>query len=281
MTMVIHPQCVGKFFPAEGAELREKVDHMLRVTPSRAFTPKAIIVPHAGYDYSGPVAAMAYACLAGCADRIRRVVLLGTCHFVQVGGVLTTSADAMATPLGRVPIDKASVQLAAQLPQVTRHDQAHHLDHALAVQLPFLQQLLAEFCIVPFLVTDCDAEEVAQLLDLLWDGDDTLIVVSTDLSHNLKYDEACRRDRRTAEAIIRLDAEAIGHDDACGHRAIAGLLIVAQRRGLHAIQIDLRNSGNTRGGRDSVVGYGAFVLEPVNKSCDQCISAANFGNGLT
>ena len=186
--MVIHPQCVGKLFPAEEAELREKVDHMLRAAPSRSLSPKAIIVPHAGYDYSGVVAASAYACLAGCADRIRRIVLLGTCHFAQSGGLLTTSADAVATPLGQVPIDKASVQLAAQLPQVTRHDEAHHLDHALAVQLPFLQQSLAEFCIVPFLVTDCDAGEVAQLLDLLWGSDETLIVISTDRCHNLRYE---------------------------------------------------------------------------------------------
>ena len=266
MNMVIHPQCVGKFFPAEEAELREKVDHLLRAAQSRSLSPKAIIVPHAGYDYSGAVAASAYACLAGCANRFRRVVLLGTCHFVHVGGLLTTFADAVATPLGEVPVDQAAVRLAAQLPQVVRHDEAHHLDHALAVQLPFLQQTLAEFCIVPFLVTDCSAKEVAQVLDLLWDGDETLVVVSTDLSHDLTYDEACRRDRRTAEAIIRLDAEAIGHEDACGHRAIAGLLMAAQRHGLRGIQIDLRNSGNTRGGRDHVVGYGAFALEAGDKS---------------
>jgi AmmeMemoRadiSam system protein B len=261
MTAVIHPYCVGKFFPAEAVELREKVEQLLRATPATPASPKAIIAPHASYDYSGPIAASAYAYLAGCAERIRQVVLLGTCHFVHYGGLLTTSAEAIDTPLGPVRVDRLAVERAAQLPQISVHDEAHRLDHALAVQLPLLRQTLSEFSIVPFLVTDCDAEEVADVLELLWDGDATLILVSSDLSHNLGYDEACRRDRHTARAILQFDADAIGRDDACGYRAIAGLLLAARQHNLRAHQIDLRNSGDTIGRRDHVVGYGAFAFE--------------------
>ena len=261
MTTVIHPDCVGKFFPAEPSELRAKIDQLLRATSAPPAAPKAIIAPHAGYDYSGPVAASAYASLAGCAERIRQVILLGTCHFVHQGGLLTTSADAIDTPLGEVPVDRPAVERAEQLPQVSVHDEAHRLDHSLAVQLPLLVRTLGDFRVVPFLVTNCEAEDVAELLELLWNGESTLIVVSSDLSHDLSYDDARRRDRHTAEAILQGNAEAVGCYDACGYKAIAGLLLAAQRHALRARQLDLRNSGDVVGRRNRVVGYGAFAFE--------------------
>ena len=263
MAAIIHPSCVGKLFPAEATDLREMVDQLLSARAVRHACPKAIVVPHASYCSSGPIAAAAYACLADEAERIRQVVLLGTCHCIHLGGLLTTTAQAIWTPLGEVPVDSWGVEQALRLPQVSVHDEAHRLDHAIAVQLPMLQRSLREFRVVPFLLAGGEPAEVAEVLELLWGGDETLVVVSTDLSHYLNYDEARRRDRRTAAAIVSLDFEAIGRDEACGHRAIAGLLVAARKHGLQGCQVDIRNSGDTCGGRDCVVGYGAFVFEPV------------------
>ncbi len=268
MSSIIAPSCVGKFFSSDTDELRERVRHYLgnvadsdRALPTPRL-PKAIIVPHAGYDYSGPIAAAGYATLAGHTGTYHRVVLVGTSHVRQTSGLLATTANAFVTPLGKVAVDQDAVRQVSRLPQVSVDNDAHATDHSLAVQLPMMQATLDEFRVVPFLVGKCDAVDVAELLELLWGGNETLIIVSSDLSHYLSYDEARRRDQRTAEAIVRLDFAAIGRDDACGHRAIAGLLLVARRHNLQARQIDLRNSGDIASDRDRVVGYGAFVFEP-------------------
>jgi AmmeMemoRadiSam system protein B len=261
--MVIVPQCVGTFFPADVVELRAQVDGFLRAAarPPAPSTLKAIIVPHAGYGYSGAIAAAAYAELAGQRDAILRVVLLGTCHAVRARGMLTTTAEEIVTPLGAVTVDTEGVVQASRLPHVSVNDWAHEADHALAVQLPFLQRTLAEFRVVPLLVAECEPAEVAAVLELLWDGDETLIVVSSDLSHFLPYAEAVERDRRTADAIEQLRPEALEREDACGQRAISGLLLAARAHELRARIADLRNSGDTSGRRDRVVGYGAFLFE--------------------
>jgi hypothetical protein len=174
--------------------------------------------------------------------------------------LLTTSAEAIATPLGDVPVDSGAVGQAGRLPHVAIDDSAHRADHALAVQLPWLQVVLDRFAVVPFLVGRCTTDNVAAVLDLLWGGEETLIVVSSDLSHFLDYDEARCRDRQTAAAIVDMNHEAIGREAACGHRAIAGLLVAARRRRLRAVELDLRNSGDAAGDRSRVVGYGAFAF---------------------
>jgi AmmeMemoRadiSam system protein B len=261
MTKVIESYGGGIFFPSDSDVLRTQIARHLRDARHPECRPKGIIVPHAGYDYSGPIAAAGYACLAGQSSTIRRVVLLGTCHMVRTEALLTTTADAFVTPLGMVKVDTAAVRQAAHLPQVSFDDEVHAADHALAVQLPMLQTTLEEFQVVPMLVGECPALAVAELLELLWGGTETLVVVSSDLSHNLSYDEARRRDSQTARAIVRLDADAIGRGQACGYRAVGGLLIAARRHNLRARQVDLRNSGDTTGCLDRVVGYAAFVFE--------------------
>lgn len=271
MSNVIAPSCVGRLFPADASELRGQVQHFIASAvrhgqsslPARR--PKAIIVPHAGYDYSGPVAAAGYAALADFAGTFRRVVLAGTCHVTRVSGLLTTTADAFVTPLGSLPVDQDAVRQATRLPHVAVDNFAHAADHALAVQYPMLQLTLDECQIVPLLVSACEAAQVAEVLELLWGGDETLIIVSSDLSHYLSYDEACRRDHQSAEAIVRLDLDALGSHDACGYRAIGGLLLSARRHNLRARQVDLRNSGDICGERRSVVGYGAFVFEAASQ----------------
>jgi AmmeMemoRadiSam system protein B len=186
---------------------------------------------------------------------------MGTCHVERGSDLLTTAARAVATPLGEVPVDTEAVARATSLPQVSVDDWAHEADHSLAVQLPFLQLTLTGFQIVPLLVQTVDAEHVTELLELLWGGDETLIVVSSDLSHHLSYDQAQQRDGQTACAICALEVEAIDRESACGHRAIAGLVVAARRLRLRACQLDLRNSGDTSGRRGAVVGYGAFGFE--------------------
>jgi AmmeMemoRadiSam system protein B/AmmeMemoRadiSam system protein A len=253
----------GMFYPASSEELRHKVDSMLAEAAGRARppVPKALITPHAGYVYSGPIAASAYARIVPAANRIRRVVLLGPAHRVPVRGLAAPGVERFATPLGEVELDLDALATLRDLPQVAASAQAHAAEHSLEVQLPFLQRLLPDFRLVPLAVGSATTEEVAQVLDRLWGGDETLIVISSDLSHFLPYATARAVDRATVEQVLRLD-EALDHEQACGATPINGLLRVARRRGLRAELLDLRNSGDTAGDRRRVVGYAALAFTP-------------------
>jgi hypothetical protein len=223
--------------------------------------PKAVIAPHAGYIYSGPIAASAYAQLAPACDTIKRVILLGPSHYVLFDGLAAPSAKAFATPLGTVPVNTAAVRdLCTRLPQVSVRDEAHMDEHALEVQLPFLQVTLADFKIVPLLVGEASDEDIAAVIEALWGGDETRIVISSDLSHYHDYATAQAIDSETARIIESLNAKKLRGDLACGCRPICGLLNAAKERGLACHVVDLRNSGDTSGDRDRVVGYGAFVF---------------------
>ncbi|MDH5191814.1 MAG: AmmeMemoRadiSam system protein B [Gammaproteobacteria bacterium] len=255
------PAVAGMFYPADQQELRAMVDSCLRDAPPANHAPKAMIVPHAGYVYSAPVAASGYARLASVREQIKRVVLLGPSHRVALYGLAMSSADQFATPLGNIPIDKSALSQINDLPQVKMMDQAHELEHSLEVHLPFLQETLSDFMLVPLVVGDASPDEVAQVLERLWGGPETLIVISSDLSHFHDYASAQIRDKRTSNAIENLQPEKIQYDDACGRNPVNGLLTVARKLGLHATTIDLRNSGDTAGDRDRVVGYGTYVFE--------------------
>ena len=255
------PAVAGSFYPADAATLENTVQDLLRSAdaPGTADWPKALIAPHAGYVYSGPIAASAYAHLAPARRKISRVVLLGPAHRVYVRGLALPGADAFATPLGDIALDRQALARLAALPQVSTLPAAHALEHALEVQLPFLQAMLGEFALVPLVVGAARPEEVAEALDLLWGGEETLVVVSSDLSHYLGYDEAQRIDRATAQAILELSAE-LHPEQACGSAPLNGLLLAAKRRGLASQLLDLRNSADTAGDPGRVVGYGAFAL---------------------
>jgi AmmeMemoRadiSam system protein B len=247
------------FYPAEPDILAQDVRAMLSAAKPCACHPKALIVPHAGYIYSGPVAATAYAALKSVAARIRRVVLLGPTHRVAVGGLALPGADAFATPLGIVPVDREAAQSIAHLPQVSVSPHAHALEHSLEVQLPFLQTVLPDFRLLPLAVGMTTPDEVAEVLELLWGGDETLIVISSDLSHYLPYEIAQRVDAGTVQSILGMK-HAVSHEQACGGTPINGLLAAARRHHLTPHLLDLRNSGDTAGGRDGVVGYAAFAF---------------------
>jgi len=255
------PAVAGLFYPADPDELHEMVQEMLQKAhklPDHKV--KALIAPHAGYIYSGPVAASAYVQLYSLKETIKRVVLLGPSHRVPFQGLACSSADYFHMPLGDIPLDKDAIEQIASLPQIQMLDQAHQAEHSLEVHLPFLQEVLKEFILVPLVVGEASPDEVAEVLDLLWGGDETLIVISSDLSHYHSYETARQMDNQTSYAIESLRPQDIQYDSACGRNPVNGLLTLARKRGLHATTIDLRNSGDTAGSRDQVVGYGAYLF---------------------
>jgi len=258
----VRPAAVaGMFYPDAPRRLDADVRAYLAeaATTDEPTWPKALIAPHAGYVYSGPIAASAYAQLAPGREAIRRVVLLGPVHRVPVRGLALPEAGAFVTPLGSVAVDREASALARSLPQVVVSAAAHAYEHSLEVQLPFLQRVLAAFSIVPFAVGDASAEEVAAVIDLLWGGRETVIVVSSDLSHYHSYADARRIDRATVDDIEAL-ASTLDHEQACGATPINGFTLCARRHALKPKLLDLRNSGDTAGDKSRVVGYAAFAF---------------------
>jgi AmmeMemoRadiSam system protein B/AmmeMemoRadiSam system protein A len=259
----IRPAAVaGMFYPGDPRALAAEIARFLgaddALAPRLAF-PKALVVPHAGYVYSGAVAARAYQELAAARGIVRRVVLLGPAHRVPVRGLAAPGVDAFETPLGSVALDRAALRSLADLPQVVRSDPAHALEHSLEVQLPFLQTMLGEFSLVPLAVGMAGVAEVAEVLERLWGGAETLLVISTDLSHYHGYAEARRIDAATL-ARIAARATDIDHDEACGATPLNGLLACAKKRAIPVRLLAACNSGDTAGGKDSVVGYSSFAL---------------------
>jgi AmmeMemoRadiSam system protein B len=251
----------GTFYPASPSELAALVDSFL--TDARrprlpALAPKAIVAPHAGYVYSGPIAGMAYAALSPAASRIRRVVLLGPAHRVRVRGLALPGVQGFRTPLGDVGVDDRALASIGGLRQISTSALAHAQEHSLEVQLPFLQRVLGDFSLVPLVVGDASPDEVAEVLEQLWGGDETLVVVSSDLSHYLPHDVAQRLDASTAQRLV--EGNLVEATDACGAAPVNGLLVAAHRHGLRCVALDLRSSGDTAGPRDEVVGYGAFAF---------------------
>jgi len=255
------PAVAGLFYPGEAAGLDRTVDDLLKHARAHDATPvpKALIAPHAGYVYSGPIAANAYRLLAPARDRVTRVVLLGPTHRVAVRGLAIPAVPRFATPLGSVELDTAAIESLRGMPQVVVSDEAHALEHSLEVHLPFLQKVLTRFTLVPLAVGYASAEDVAAVLDRLWGGPETLIVVSSDLSHYLAYAHAQSVDRETCKAILELRTD-IDHEQACGATPVSGLTLTARRKGLKPELIDLRNSGDTAGDKSRVVGYASFAF---------------------
>ena len=272
MTTVRTEAVAGAFYPGEYQALKSEVDSLLANAPTPSLyapssaKPKAIITPHAGYIYSGLTAASVYKTLEPLAEIIKRVVLLGPSHKVAFRGLAYSSADYFQTPLGKIPIDHAAIKTIQSLPQITEMDIAHTNEHSLEVQLPFLQTVLKEFTLVPIVVGDAEPQEVAEVIDKLWGGEETLIVISSDLSHFHNYDQAREMDIHTKHAIEEFRFNDLSYEDACGRIPIQGLLKTAKERQLNITTIDVRNSGDTAGEKNSVVGYGAWVLAYKTKS---------------
>ena len=258
------PAVAGMFYTADEHQLRRDVENLMHGAASLSaanvtITPKALIVPHAGYIYSGAVAASAYQLLTPLRESIQRVVLMGPAHRVYLQGMAIPSATQFQTPLGTIPLDQIAMENISQLPGVTISDAAHAQEHSLEVQLPFLQTTLSNFTLVPIVVGQCDAELVAGVVDTLWGNNETLIVISTDLSHFLNYSDAQNIDFETTQKILAKATTLKGHE-ACGANAINGFMRAANTGPLAIETINICNSGDTAGDKSKVVGYGAFVV---------------------
>ncbi len=252
------------FYPGTAQQLSADIQYMLANSTAGETVPKAIIAPHAGYIYSGEIAASAYVQLLPARNTINRVVLLGPCHRVPLSGLATSSADYFSTPLGSVPVDKEAIEQIISLKQVKEFDLTHEQEHSLEVQLPFLQEVLAAFSLVPLVVGDSSATDISEVLEILWGGNETLIVISSDLSHFHDYKTARSMDEITCRAIEKLDGSAIKYENACGRNPVLGLLASAKQHQMKVTTLDLRNSGDTAGSKDQVVGYGAWMFEETN-----------------
>jgi AmmeMemoRadiSam system protein B len=259
MSTIRPPAVAGQFYAADPKQLARDVHKFLSEARAQTLHPKALIVPHAGYLYSGAVAASAYVTLKAIASRIRRVVLLGPTHRVAIHGLAVPDSAAFDTPLGRVMLDMDALRAITTLPQVVIHTATHAHEHSLEVQLPFLQSVLTNFTLLPLAVGMASAEEVAEVLEMIWGGEETLIVISSDLSHYLPYSTAQQVDALTTDAILHLK-QPISHEQACGGTPINGLILAARKHHLTPHLLDLRNSGDTAGSRDQVVGYAAFAF---------------------
>jgi AmmeMemoRadiSam system protein B len=260
-TMRVRPPAVaGLFYPADAAELRATVEAFLEADAGPGPVPKAIVAPHAGYMYSGPIAGSAYARVLPACGRITRVVLLGPAHRTPDAGIAAPAADAFATPLGQLAVDTGAREALVDAGLVTIRDDAHAEEHSLEVQLPFIQVGLGDVTVLPLAVGQVSPDRVAEVLDGVWGGEETLVVVSTDLSHYHDHATARQLDRRTAESVVARTPDRLGRYDACGVVALQGLLAVADRRHLDVELLDLRTSADTAGGPDRVVGYGAFAV---------------------
>jgi AmmeMemoRadiSam system protein B len=258
MSWIRPPAVAGQFYPAQPAALQAMVDGFLAGVAAPGEPCRALVAPHAGYIYSGPVAASAYARLIPLQEQVRRVILLGPAHRAPVRGLAASSAAAWATPLGNVPLDQQAIQELLVLPWVHYDDSAHAPEHGLEVHLPFLQRVLPDFVLAPLVVGEAAPDEVAGVLERFAGEGATVLIISSDLSHYHDYEQACALDQETARTIEQLQPLQAGQ--ACGRHAINGLLQLARRQGWQGRTLDLRNSGDTAGPRDQVVGYGAFLF---------------------
>lgn len=261
MILIRQPAVAGTFYPADSEKLQTMLSTYISAAKSSDKIPKAMIVPHAGYIYSGEIAASAYARLKAGADTIKRVVILGPSHRVGFKGLAVSHAEFFNTPLGKIPLDMKAIEKLLALPFVKYIDEAHYLEHSLEVQLPFLQTVLTEFKIIPIVAGEADAEQVSDVIELFYDDPETLIVISSDLSHYHDYDTANRLDKETNRKIEALEYQELDYSEACGRVVVKGLLALARKKLFSVKNIDLRNSGDTAGDKKRVVGYGAYIVD--------------------
>ena len=258
MPIVRNPAVAGMFYPDNRYELQSMINDMLERAEQKNITPRALIAPHAGYIYSGEVAATAYKQLEPIKNEINRVVLMGPSHRIAFRGLALSKADYYHTPLGDIKLDIDATQALTKFPNVQYLEDAHTQEHSLEVHLPFLQTVLNDFSLVPITVGDIDANSVMKVLEYFWKDPGTLLIISSDLSHFHSYQTAQQMDRNTSNAIVHLRPEDIDYEDACGRNPILGLLELAKKYGLQCVELDVRNSGDTAGTKDQVVGYGAY-----------------------
>ncbi len=263
MVKIRKPGVAGTFYPADSEQLEQMLAHYLNDAPQAEKVPKAIIAPHAGYSYSGSVAATVYKRLQSAKELITKVVIIGPSHRVGFHGLAISTADQFSTPLGNIDVDAEGIRKISEFPFIHCMDQAFDNEHCLEVHLPFLQTVLKKFSLIPLIAGDASADQISEILELFWDQPETLIVISTDLSHFHQYETAQTLDKETSILFEKCEYEKLEKGSACGRIPVSGLLALARKRGLRVKTLDLRNSGDTAGSKDRnrVVGYGAYVVE--------------------
>ncbi len=255
---VRQPAVAGMFYPQDRLILEQTIKQFIAQAEQYNPPPKALIVPHAGYIYSGYTAAQAYASLQSKSATIKKIVLLGPAHTMYFKGIAYDPATYVATPLGDIEQDTGLLAKISSLPYVYSLPQAHQKEHCLEVQWPFCQVLFNQFTLLSLVVGETEPEQVAELLELVWGGDETLIIISSDLSHYLAYNEAQKEDTQTCLAISTLNFESLIHHNACGFYPLRGFLHYARQHQLCGRLVDLRNSGDTAGSKERVVGYSSY-----------------------
>ncbi|PSW05735.1 AmmeMemoRadiSam system protein B [Photobacterium lipolyticum] len=257
-----YPAVAGSFYDKSAQHLQSQLDNWLKPPPALRHSIRALIVPHAGYIYSGETAAQAYRHLKSLADKIERVILVGPSHRFYFQGCALPSAHYFATPFGNIPIDTQAIEKLQKIEDVEVSDQAHALEHCLEVQLPFLQTCLHQFTLLPMLTGNVSPVTVANLIDDLWQQDNTLLVVSSDLSHFHPYSEAQSIDKNTCSLIEHFEPS-LTPEQACGSTGINALLLLAKKRGYQLTRMDLKNSGDTAGDKERVVGYVSYLISEI------------------
>ncbi len=261
MINVRAPAVAGVFYPADRETLASDVARFIENAPvPQTLEPKALIAPHAGYVYSGQVAANAYITWQSQKNKIERLVLIGPAHRIALKDIAVPSVDAFQTPLGEVEIDREAISAILDLPQIVINDEPHRQEHSLEVHLPFLQKVLGDFKLLPLVVGAVAGQQVAEVIERLWGSDSTRFLISTDLSHFKDYKNAQKIDRETAQSIESMNPTMLSPEKACGYIPVAGMLIAARKSGLSVEQLALRNSGDTAGNKERVVGYGSWAV---------------------
>ena len=259
MALLRNPSVANQFYPGDANELHTMLNSYI-ADPEANIRPKAIIAPHAGYIYSGIVAGKTYSYLKSLRQVIKKVTLFGPAHRFGFNGIATSGVDFFATPLGNIPVSKTLIEKSHTLDFVHHEERAFNGEHCLEVQLPFLQTFLQQFEIAPFIISNCSSDKVAMLMEMLWGDQQTLIVISSDLSHFLNYEDCVKKDRITAKHIMQFQYDKLDYSEACGRTPIQGLLRVAQKKQMQIKQISVINSGDTAGDKQHVVGYGGWLL---------------------
>lgn len=254
------PTVAGLFYPSETDNLSKLITDLLNQKPPVSFT-KMLIVPHAAYQYIGEILAQSYLHLFSRSQQIKTVVLLTPSHHIKFNGIAITSKDCYLTPFGEVIIDSDAMMTLLNFPQVVMFDDAHIKEHSIEIHLPFLQTILPSFSLVPLIIGETNSYNILEILEKLWEQEETLIIASMNLSHYQTYNIAQELDQRTSQAIESLHWQSLQTNQICNIHLISSLLQLAHQKSLTPKTIKVCNSGDLTGIKNRVVGYGAFIFQ--------------------
>ncbi len=258
--MIKECDVAGQFYPKERAQLIEMIENFSSSEREIIYKPKAIIVPHAGFIYSGDIAAKAYKALIPLVDNYKKIILLSPAHRKSVTGVAYHNARKFACPIGDIPVNAELLSILKTNDSVYNDDEAFNFEHGLETHFPFISYIFRDISFLPLIVGNIDTQKLSDIFNLFWQADDILFIISSDLSHFHNYEICKTLDHETTQHIINLNYEKINHDAACGYYPLCGALKLAKDNNQKCYLLSLKNSGDSIGDKDSVVGYGSFII---------------------